>query len=112
MLLSSQSNADDHSAQLLAEDCEEFGSSGYLYNKQQILAALRGRVPVELQCIDFQFRVLGPEVVLVTYRSIHRNDRGTVCCLRSSVWCHTLGQWQLAFHQGTPSHCPESAFTV
>lgn len=85
----------------------EFGSSGRVYGKAEIveaLAAERDGPPVERDTTAFKVRPLGDTAVLVTYRastrSAGRPDRVT---LRSSIWERRDGQWRLVFHQGTPA---------
>ena len=82
---------------VLAEDFREFGSSGHIYNKEQILAALENEPPVSISLVDFWTQQLSVDVVLVTYKSI----RGDRTALRSSVWVFREEHWQIIFHQGT-----------
>jgi hypothetical protein len=90
-------------AALLADDFVEFGGSGRVFGKQQIVEALRVESPVRRTLADFRARWLAPGVVLVTYRvSRHDADGGAVPSLRSSVWERVEGRWRLVFHQGTP----------
>ncbi len=90
-------------AALLAEDFREFGSSGRVFNKQQIVAALQGELPSQLSLSGFQATVLAPDVVLVTYQATQRPDLQQSCVksLRSSVWVFRNAGWQILFHQGT-----------
>jgi hypothetical protein len=92
-------------ARLLAEDFREFGSSGRVFNKQQIIEALRAELAWELSLQDFRTLPLAPDVVLVTYRATCRSpDSESVShSLRCSVWRRRSGNWQIVFHQGTPS---------
>ena len=86
--------------QLLAESFVEFGSSGRVFNKAQVIAALHAESPTQVVASEFRIRLLTPEVALVTYRAVRSGQppRGT---LRSSVWRRQEGQWQMVFHQGT-----------
>lgn len=61
-------------AGLLADDFIEFGSSGGVANKEQIIEGLLQESPLELSLSDFDIRILAPEVVLATYRSLRHND--------------------------------------
>ena len=78
----------DALSRLLADDFLEFGSSGAVYNKQQIIGSL-GREPImEWSTTDFSVRVLADDVVVLTYRSTRR-DPATAQewhSLRSSIW--------------------------
>ena len=88
---------------LLADDFLEFGSSGRVYNKQQVIAALQQETPTAISLTDFRARRLAPEIVLVTYRAIRSGSTETPAAysLRSSLWQVIDGRWQLIFHQGT-----------
>ena len=92
----------DTVASLLAEDFREFGSSGRVYTRAEMLEALANEVPSHLRQTDFACHQLSPEVALVTYRS-HRTspDTSAESALRSSIWVRTDGRWRLRFHQGT-----------
>ena len=96
-------------ASLLADEFVEFGSSGRVFDKPQIIAALRDEPPIERVLSDFRSTVLAPGVVLVTYRIVRRTASGEPPqhLLRSSVWKLIGGRWQIVFHQGTPSPAPQ-----
>jgi len=80
-------------AALLADDFVEFGSSGRVFNKEQIIAALRGESPVKRSVSRFECVMLSDSVALVRYRLTRS--------LRSSIWRLSDGQWRMVFHQGT-----------
>jgi hypothetical protein len=86
-------------AALLADEFIEIGSSGRVYNKQQIIDLLRheGRQGSPPTLCDFSARRLAAEVILVTYNIIESQT------IRSSVWKLIDGRWQMVFHQGTRS---------
>jgi hypothetical protein len=88
---------------LLADDFVEFGSSGLVYNRDEIIRALQQGTGVEYSLHGFQARSLGPGVVLATYRAVRFSAGGDSAehSLRSSIWKHVGGRWQLVFHQGT-----------
>ncbi len=89
-------------AALLADDFREFGSSGRVWNKQQILNRLETEPPFQAEMNDFQATELVSEVVLVTYIvAIQLSDSGTRTSLRSSIWIKHDDRWQITFHQGT-----------
>jgi hypothetical protein len=92
-------------AHLLADDFLEFGSSGRVFGKPQIVEALRSEPPVQRSLTDFSARSLAPGVVLVTYRASRGNLDGqpATTSLRSSIWKRIDGRWQVVFHQGTPA---------
>jgi hypothetical protein len=86
-------------AALLADEFIEIGSSGRVYNKQQIIDLLRHEggqgSPPTLR--DFSARRLAAEVILVIYSIVESQT------IRSSVWKLIDGRWQMVFHQGTRS---------
>jgi hypothetical protein len=88
---------------LLAEDFIEIGSSGRVYDRNAILAAVPGEDAFTWSIEDFAVRLLAPEVALVTYRLSIRSAgaHDPRVTLRSSVWVHRDGRWVLVFHQGT-----------
>ena len=90
---------------LLADDFIEFGSSGRVFGKHDIIDALRSESPVRRSLTDFRALPLGPRVVLTTYRATSNGASGEepVHSLRSSVWRLLDGRWQVVFHQGTRS---------
>ena len=97
---------------LLADDFVEFGSSGYAYDKQEIIAALQQEKPdpaARISLAEFAARRLAPGVFLVTYRTIREGgaDETGRSRLRSSIWKLMDGRWQMVFHQGTPSPLPD-----
>lgn len=79
--------------ELIADDFVEFGSSGRIYTKEDILKYLPVEEHHELTVEDFMVKELAQNVMLATYSL---NDR-----LRSSIWKNTNGKWQMVFHQGT-----------
>ena len=92
-------------AQLLADDFREFGGSGRIFDKQQIIEALQNEEPSELWLEEFRSVTLAPEIALATYRATSKAvPTGTEShSLRSSVWRKQNGRWQIVFHQGTPA---------
>ena len=94
---------------LLSDDFIEFGSSGGVFSKQQVIEALEQEGPpdptIRLSLVDFIARKLASDVILVTYRTIQDGSSGTrqASRLRSSIWKFIEGRWQMVFHQGTPS---------
>ena len=86
--------------ELLADDFVEFGSSGRVYSKTDVVAVLQAESPVAQTTSDFKVMSLAPGVALLTYR-IRRHSEPPVDSLRCSVWRNSNGQWQMLFHQGT-----------
>lgn len=91
------------SADLLADQFVEFGSSGQIYNKQQVIESLKLGPAIRLSITDFKTTTLAAGVVLVTYRACKDNaaEAQATYSLRSSIWKLIEGRWQIVFHQGT-----------
>lgn len=101
-------------AELLTDDFREFGTSGKVYTKLDILAELSTEEPAMITLNDFTCDPLAPNVALVTYKSLATFDlRAGSQALRSSLWVLRApearygqmgpreGRWQMQFHQGT-----------
>lgn len=82
---------------LLADDFQEFCSSGRIMNRQQAIDALLNSTPRAATLSYFYVTLLAPNVALATY---HANTLLHVSH-RSSIWVERNGNWQLLFHQGT-----------
>jgi hypothetical protein len=96
-------------ASLLDDDFVEFGSSGRIYDKRQVLYHLSRQVPAVLAIQEFRVFELGPDAALVTYRARADSGKGRdeKYSLRSSVWVQRAGEWKLIFHQGTMIEGPK-----
>ncbi|MFA6076193.1 MAG: DUF4440 domain-containing protein [Negativicutes bacterium] len=92
---------------LLADDFREFGSSGEVYSKQDILEQLpkvTKIASVEFLISGFQVQQLAEEIVLATFTTDKEMpDNSRLVSLRSSIWRKTVKGWQMIFHQGTPT---------
>ncbi|AYG60393.1 DUF4440 domain-containing protein [Rhizobium jaguaris] len=92
-------------ADLLSADFREIGSSGRLFDLEDVLT----RLPVDPEDIalraleDFDARLLSDGIALVTYRATRASpDKPAVRTLRSSIWrLEADGHWRMLFHQGT-----------
>jgi hypothetical protein len=88
---STRRNAEQVSS-LLAEQFREFGSSGRVYSKQEVMLSL----------VNFEMLLLLPDVALVTYQSLKEQDGiPPNMALRSSIWIRQGEAWRMIFHQGT-----------
>lgn len=88
---------------LIAEDFREFGSSGRVYDKADVISALldtESNDPAEMQ--DFLVNALSDTIVLATYTSVRPSSLGKTKTRRSSLWRLSGRNWQMVFHQGTP----------
>ncbi len=90
-------------SELISEDFIEFGSSGRVYSKKDVLEELPHAAAVEMKIGDFRVRSLSADVALSNYSIISRDERTgkATRSLRSSIWQLTKGRWQIVFHQGT-----------
>lgn len=93
---------------LLAEQFVEFGSSGRIYTKGDLVALLQDEMPAVQTASNFRAYQLSPQAVLLTYL-IRRDAEPPVYTLRSSVWQLRGEAWQMVFHQGTPTSPPANA---
>ncbi|WP_082393716.1 DUF4440 domain-containing protein [Bacillus sp. JCM 19034] len=89
----------------LSDDFLEFGSSGNVFDKNVQLDEARNdhalTSPIQYTVNDFHIKLLAPDVVLATYRTMRHNDHKNT--IRSSIWKCNDGKWQMVFHQGTPT---------
>jgi hypothetical protein len=101
-------NSRSEVATLLHSDFFEFGQSGTVWSRQQVIDRLAQERPMEGSLTGLSVRSLAADVTLVTYRAVGRDPAGSSewHSLRSSVWKLTDGRWQMIFHQGTPTQAP------
>jgi hypothetical protein len=92
-------------AALLAEDFEEFGSSGQVWSREQILELLAREEYRQPAMEDFKCHWIADGAVLVTYRTVRTEPQSEQksIALRSSIWIEESGEWRMRFHQGTKS---------
>jgi hypothetical protein len=99
----------DELARLLANEFFEFGASGNIWTREQVIEDLpreqETQTEGELGGSDLFVRWLADGVALVTYRGTRRipAEPKERQYLRSSIWKSIEGQWQMVFHQGTPA---------
>jgi hypothetical protein len=98
----------DEVDKLLADNFVEFGRSGRVYHKEEVIRSLAAESAGAVQTLtasDFALKPLADGVVLLTYRSLRRGEDGReLHSLRSSIWKLIGGRWQMVFHQGTPTN--------
>ena len=94
--------------QLLAQGFIEFGSSGSVYRRDELIARLvqeddnGDEVQSELGACDYALTSISADAALLTYRTYHKESDGEQrLVLRSSIWKYAEGRWQMLFHQGT-----------
>ena len=84
-----------------ADDFVEFGRSGQVYLRAQII--VDGGTPIDARLENVQLRELAADTVLITYDSVVRRAAETFeYGRRSSIWARIDGAWRMRFHQGTP----------
>ena len=88
--------------QILAEDYIEFGRSGRVYTREDIVAAPRQPLDAVLSLADYDVRLFAEDVALATYNSEVTYDGVLEKGRRSSVWSRASTGWVIRFHQGTP----------
>lgn len=85
---------------LLAPDFVEFGSSGLLWSREEMLdsiAHFESSTSTRLTVVGMRAQQLAPDLVLVTYLS----EIGERRARRSSIWRVTPDGPRVVFHQGT-----------
>jgi hypothetical protein len=78
---------------LISDQFVEFGSSGRVYDKREVIAQMLASPNVTVNVSDFRVLPISAEVALATYR--------TGASLRSSLWRREGEHWRIVFHQGT-----------
>ena len=88
---------------LLADDFQEFGSSGLIYDKKDILERLPQNVMDIVYIVsDFNTKIISLDVVQTTFKTERvTNGIDKVYSFRSSLWRKTNSSWEIFFHQGT-----------
>jgi len=99
-------NSKEELKELLSDDFVEFGSSGRVWNKKDIIADLlneNSEGEYSLSTDDFKVTCLSSDVAIATYRCYRKKLSGDILrtTLRSSIWKLNDGNWQIYFHQGT-----------
>lgn len=88
---------------LISDDFKEFGSSGLVYNKQNILERLPSNTDKTVYSVsDFEIVHLSENIIMShfkTERIINNTNKSS--SLRTSLWRNENGVWKIFFHQGT-----------
>jgi hypothetical protein len=88
--------------QRFASDFFEFGRSGRIYAREQVILAGGGEINARLPLDGLQIRRLDDSTAQVTYNSHVEHDGIVEHARRSSIWTRTDRGWVMRFHQGTP----------
>jgi len=89
---------------LISDDLIEFGSSGLVYTKQDVLGNLPASSEIKFVMTDFKINILSADIVQSTFKTEKTDiETGKISrSLRSSLWRNANGKWRMIFHQGTP----------
>jgi hypothetical protein len=97
-LLSQATRGDaEEISRLIADDFTEFGASGGIWTKADLVEQLPCQPFTQRTISEFAVKPLSGDTALVTYQC-HTNASNS---LRSSIWRKQEEQWQMVFHQGT-----------
>ena len=86
---------------ILAEDFVEFGSSGRVFTKKEIIKSLQEESNPKLSLTNFKLKELGGAYFLATYKGIREENGEKFYSLRSSIWLKKNERYVMIFHQGT-----------
>jgi len=89
---------------VLADDFLEFGRSGRIYERADILSVRAHAIQALIPLPNFNVRLLSKDVAQVTYDSVETIDGAVRTVRRSSIWSRAPKGWVLRFHQGTTAH--------
>jgi hypothetical protein len=89
----------------LAEDFLEIPANGEPFDKATALSDLSDEVPTKFTQSSHQVRFLSEDVAMVIYKATIERPVGAELRYsnRCSIWKRNGDQWQVVFHQGTPS---------
>lgn len=88
--------------EFLADDFIEYGSSGLVYKKDDILKRLPLEVSTLYTLYDFEVILLSTNIIQSRFKTERINLDGTKTqSLRTSLWKNSDDKWQMSFHQGT-----------
>jgi len=86
---------------LIADDFIEYGASGAVFGKLEVLERLPTEEGPRIHGQDFVGRRLGSDVVQIVFRTIISDAGSSQYAVRSSIWRFQDDAWQMVFHQGT-----------
>ncbi|MFD3241941.1 DUF4440 domain-containing protein, partial [Rahnella perminowiae] len=88
--------------QILHPEFREITRSGVIVDRAETIASLAVELsPTIILSSDFRLLSIGEYCAILHYKTF--NSDGSRASLRSSCWVYSdRGQWELAFHQGTP----------
>lgn len=89
----------DELEKLFSEDFIEYGASGNVYTKFDVVNSLPSTCEINFEVENIKAKPLGVDVVQLTY--LLKNNTENKSSLRSSIWEWSLDGWKMIFHQGT-----------
>ena len=89
-------------ASRFAEDFFEFGRSGRVYERHQIILQSENAIEAKIPLPDLNIRLLDINTAQITYNSLVVHEGIVNHSRRSSIWSRTVEGWVMRFHQGTP----------
>jgi len=81
----------------LTDDFVEYGSSGKIYNKKDIIDYYKTLRSINHIITDFSIEFLSDTVVKTSFKSNLEGKKA----LRTSIWKFVDNAWKMSFHQGT-----------
>jgi hypothetical protein len=90
---------------MLHHNFKEFGRSGNVYTRADILDALPHEEERSIHAQHCSVQRLATDVALLTYKSAEKCADGSIDrhARRSSLWKLGISGWQIVFHQATPT---------
>lgn len=85
---------------VLHKDFKEFGMSGAVYLKQDILNDLDVNLEVSFPFKNLDVKQIGEQSFLITYQAEYTKNSKSILSNRASIWVGKES-FQLLFHQGT-----------
>ena len=86
---------------ILSPKVFEFGRSGKIYTRKEIINCPPQEIKIHLPLKDFKIHKITKDIILITYISKVQYKKLDISN-RSSLWLKTKTGWKLQFHQGTP----------
>lgn len=86
---------------VLHPDFAEFGRSGRVYSRAEILDTPASDIDARLPLPEYAAHLVAADVALVTYVGEVRDGDVVLRANRASLWLRHDGRWRLRFHQGT-----------
>ena len=87
---------------LLCDEFKEFGSSGIVHDREDVLKSVTSSTEVvDYRLDEFEIIELGEGYILATYKLSEQRGDLFRLTLRSTVWKLVGKSWRMLFHQST-----------